>query len=151
MALHRLASITIGVPNVEETSRYYAEFGLSRDGACFSTSDGGERFWMPALAISSSCSPPAVASSWPTWRSALGAARNTKIHSAAGQADAGFIDLIDTFTHDRARAQAIYVAILGFAVASVMTSPAPAEEESRAFMRRVLGEYNLTGPAPPAG
>jgi catechol 2,3-dioxygenase-like lactoylglutathione lyase family enzyme len=43
MALHRLASITIGVPNVEETSRYYAEFGLTRDGACFSTSDGGEQ------------------------------------------------------------------------------------------------------------
>ena len=43
MALHRLASITIGVPNVEETSRYYAEFGLTRDGACFSTRDGGEQ------------------------------------------------------------------------------------------------------------
>lgn len=43
MALHRLASITIGVPNVEETCRYYAEFGLTRDGACFSTSDGGEQ------------------------------------------------------------------------------------------------------------
>ena len=43
MALHRLASITIGVPNVEETSRYYAEFGLTRDGACFSTIDGGEQ------------------------------------------------------------------------------------------------------------
>ena len=43
MALHRLASITIGVPNVDETCRYYAEFGLIRDGACFSTSDGGEQ------------------------------------------------------------------------------------------------------------
>jgi catechol 2,3-dioxygenase-like lactoylglutathione lyase family enzyme len=43
MALHRLASITIGVPNVEETSRYYAEFGLARDGATFSTTDGGEQ------------------------------------------------------------------------------------------------------------
>jgi catechol 2,3-dioxygenase-like lactoylglutathione lyase family enzyme len=43
VALHRLASITIGVPNVEETCRYYAEFGLTRDGACFSTSDGGEQ------------------------------------------------------------------------------------------------------------
>ncbi len=43
MALHRLASITIGVPNVEETSAYYEEFGLSRDGATFSTSDGGEQ------------------------------------------------------------------------------------------------------------
>src|SRR5579863_5569705 len=43
VALHRLASITIGVPNVEETSRYYAEFGLTRDGDCFSTEDGGEQ------------------------------------------------------------------------------------------------------------
>ena len=43
MALHRLASITIGVPNVEETSAYYEEFGLLRDGAVFSTSDGGEQ------------------------------------------------------------------------------------------------------------
>src|ERR1700739_4620758 len=43
MALHRLASITIGVPNVEETSRYYAEFGLSRDGDRFSTADGGQQ------------------------------------------------------------------------------------------------------------
>jgi hypothetical protein len=43
MTLHRLASIAIGVPNVEEVSSYYAEFGLSRDGAGFSTSDGGEQ------------------------------------------------------------------------------------------------------------
>jgi catechol 2,3-dioxygenase-like lactoylglutathione lyase family enzyme len=38
-----LASITIGVPNVEETARYYTEFGLTRDGGCFSTRDGGEQ------------------------------------------------------------------------------------------------------------
>jgi catechol 2,3-dioxygenase-like lactoylglutathione lyase family enzyme len=43
VALHRLASITIGVPNVEETCGYYAEFGLTREDACFSTSDGGEQ------------------------------------------------------------------------------------------------------------
>jgi catechol 2,3-dioxygenase-like lactoylglutathione lyase family enzyme len=43
VALHRLASITIGVPNVEATSLYYAEFGLTRDGGCFSTVDGGEQ------------------------------------------------------------------------------------------------------------
>jgi catechol 2,3-dioxygenase-like lactoylglutathione lyase family enzyme len=43
MALHRLASITIGVPNVEETSRYYDEFGLSRHATDFSTRDGGEQ------------------------------------------------------------------------------------------------------------
>jgi catechol 2,3-dioxygenase-like lactoylglutathione lyase family enzyme len=41
--LHRLASITIGVPDVEATCRYYAEFGLSRDGAWLSSSDGGEQ------------------------------------------------------------------------------------------------------------
>jgi catechol 2,3-dioxygenase-like lactoylglutathione lyase family enzyme len=43
MGLHRLASITIGVPNVEDTARYYAEFGLTRDGGSFSTRDGGEQ------------------------------------------------------------------------------------------------------------
>ncbi|MFZ0667734.1 MAG: VOC family protein [Acidimicrobiales bacterium] len=43
MGLHRLASITIGVPNVEETCSYYAEFGLVRDGHCFSTKDGGSQ------------------------------------------------------------------------------------------------------------
>jgi catechol 2,3-dioxygenase-like lactoylglutathione lyase family enzyme len=43
VALHQLSSITIGVPNVEDTSRYYAEFGLTRRGASFSTTDGGEQ------------------------------------------------------------------------------------------------------------
>jgi catechol 2,3-dioxygenase-like lactoylglutathione lyase family enzyme len=43
MSLHRLASITIGIPNVEDTCRYYAEFGLTRDGATFSTRDGGQQ------------------------------------------------------------------------------------------------------------
>jgi catechol 2,3-dioxygenase-like lactoylglutathione lyase family enzyme len=43
MALHRLSSITIGVPNVEDTCRYYAEFGLARNGSRFSTRDGGEQ------------------------------------------------------------------------------------------------------------
>jgi catechol 2,3-dioxygenase-like lactoylglutathione lyase family enzyme len=43
MSLHRLASITIGVPNVEETSQYYAEFGLTRDRDRFSTGDGGQQ------------------------------------------------------------------------------------------------------------
>ena len=28
MALHRLTHIVMGVPNVEETAAYYAEFGL---------------------------------------------------------------------------------------------------------------------------
>src|SRR6202011_3281249 len=30
MALHRLTSVTIGVPNVAETAAYYEEFGLTR-------------------------------------------------------------------------------------------------------------------------
>jgi catechol 2,3-dioxygenase-like lactoylglutathione lyase family enzyme len=43
VALHRLASITIGVPNAEECSQYYDEFGLARSGPTFSTSQGGEQ------------------------------------------------------------------------------------------------------------
>jgi catechol 2,3-dioxygenase-like lactoylglutathione lyase family enzyme len=44
MALHRLTTITIGVPNVDETAAYYAEFGLApNDDAAFTTSDGGEQ------------------------------------------------------------------------------------------------------------
>lgn len=43
MALHRLASITIGVPDVEECCRYYDEFGLIRHGSGFSADEGGEQ------------------------------------------------------------------------------------------------------------
>ncbi|MDX6741678.1 VOC family protein [Actinocorallia sp. A-T 12471] len=44
MALHQLSSITIGVPNVEETAAYYAEFGLTPHGdGSFSTEDGGRQ------------------------------------------------------------------------------------------------------------
>jgi catechol 2,3-dioxygenase-like lactoylglutathione lyase family enzyme len=44
MALHRLTSVTIGVPDVEETAAYYAEFGLSPQGdGWFSTRDGGRQ------------------------------------------------------------------------------------------------------------
>jgi catechol 2,3-dioxygenase-like lactoylglutathione lyase family enzyme len=49
MALHRLTSITMGVPNVEETAAYYADFGLKPDDAAsasetwFSTGDGGRQ------------------------------------------------------------------------------------------------------------
>src|ERR1700678_1344330 len=32
MALHRLTSVTMGVPNVSETADYYAEFGLTPAG-----------------------------------------------------------------------------------------------------------------------
>jgi catechol 2,3-dioxygenase-like lactoylglutathione lyase family enzyme len=42
MSLHRLTTITIGVPNVAETAAYYTEFGLSPVGdGLFATADGG--------------------------------------------------------------------------------------------------------------
>ena len=44
MALHRLNSVTIGVPDVATTAAYYAEFGLEHTGtASFATADGGEQ------------------------------------------------------------------------------------------------------------
>jgi len=48
MSLHRLTEISIGVPNVDDTSRYYAEFGLAavpdESGRTrFATVDGGEQ------------------------------------------------------------------------------------------------------------
>ncbi|MFE7118251.1 VOC family protein [Streptomyces sp. NPDC057654] len=44
MALHRLISITMGVPNVAETAAYYADLGLSPDGdGWFATRDGGRQ------------------------------------------------------------------------------------------------------------
>jgi len=44
MPLHRLNSLVIGVPNVEETAAYYRDFGLVRDHAgWFATRDGGRQ------------------------------------------------------------------------------------------------------------
>jgi catechol 2,3-dioxygenase-like lactoylglutathione lyase family enzyme len=43
MGLHRLTDITIGVPNVEETTGYYTEFGLTPTPGGFRTVDGGEQ------------------------------------------------------------------------------------------------------------
>ena len=44
MALHRLTRVTIGVPNVAETTGYYSEFGLEHlGGGSFATRDGGEQ------------------------------------------------------------------------------------------------------------
>ncbi|WP_274911447.1 VOC family protein [Streptomyces sp. WZ-12] len=44
MALHRLISVTMGVPNVAETAAYYAEFGLSPEGdGWFATRDAGRQ------------------------------------------------------------------------------------------------------------
>jgi catechol 2,3-dioxygenase-like lactoylglutathione lyase family enzyme len=47
MALHRLSSVTIGVPEPEPVATYYAEFGLSRaDDLSFSTLDGGRQLFV---------------------------------------------------------------------------------------------------------
>ena len=46
MSLHRLTSITVGVPNVAETAAYYTDFGLTPAGPTglrFATTDGGEQ------------------------------------------------------------------------------------------------------------
>jgi catechol 2,3-dioxygenase-like lactoylglutathione lyase family enzyme len=44
MALHRMNSITIGVPNVEETAAFYRDFNLTENiPGVFSTADGGEQ------------------------------------------------------------------------------------------------------------
>ncbi len=44
MSLHRLTSVTIGVPNLDPTIAYYTEFGLDhRGGGVFATRDGGEQ------------------------------------------------------------------------------------------------------------
>ena len=44
MSLHRISSITIGVPDVEKTSEFYRDFGLPEAGtAVFATADGGEQ------------------------------------------------------------------------------------------------------------
>lgn len=44
MSLHRLASVTVGVPNVAETLAYYTEFGLTpTSNGWLSSTDGGEQ------------------------------------------------------------------------------------------------------------
>ena len=49
MALHRLTSITMGVPNVGETAAYYADFGL-RPGPLYGV--GATVSWVSRPAIS---------------------------------------------------------------------------------------------------
>ena len=51
LSLHGLLSVTIGVPNVAETSAYYEEFGLAPSGdGWFSTRDAGRQLRIvPAL------------------------------------------------------------------------------------------------------
>lgn len=44
MSLHRLASITVGVPDVDDVSAYYIDFGLTPTAAGrFATADGGDQ------------------------------------------------------------------------------------------------------------
>ena len=44
MGLHRLAAVTIAVPNVDETRHYYTDFGLTPDSdGWFRTADGGRQ------------------------------------------------------------------------------------------------------------
>ena len=44
MALHRLSSVTIGVPNVEQTRAYYTDFGLTpQPDGWLATGDGGRQ------------------------------------------------------------------------------------------------------------
>jgi catechol 2,3-dioxygenase-like lactoylglutathione lyase family enzyme len=51
MPLHRLSSVTIGVPNVAQTSAYYRDFGLTAVGrGRFATQDGGEQLRLVASA-----------------------------------------------------------------------------------------------------
>ncbi|MEU8798584.1 VOC family protein [Spirillospora sp. NPDC048819] len=43
MALHRLSSITLAVPNLTDTRAYYREFGLTEDDGWFSGTQGGRQ------------------------------------------------------------------------------------------------------------
>src|SRR5438445_6048592 len=44
MPLHRLSSVTLGVPNLVPTSAYYSDFGLTPLGnGRFASQDGGEQ------------------------------------------------------------------------------------------------------------
>ena len=52
MSLHGLLSVTIGVPNVDETAAYYADFGLSPgEGGWFSTADAGRQLRLLAAPV----------------------------------------------------------------------------------------------------
>lgn len=49
MSLHRITSITVGVPDVVATAAFYADFGLSRsDGGWLATRDGGDQLELVA-------------------------------------------------------------------------------------------------------
>ena len=52
MSLHGLLSVTIGVPNVDETAAYYTDFGLTRgEGGWFSTADAGRQLRLLAAPV----------------------------------------------------------------------------------------------------
>jgi hypothetical protein len=61
MALHRLTQVTVGVPNVDETAQYYAEFGLTPDS---SSTVATRRFTTPAGGLSRSASAPTTPTTW---------------------------------------------------------------------------------------
>jgi len=47
VALHRLASVTVGIPHTEPVAQFYEEFGLTRSGpTTLSTTDGGEQLML---------------------------------------------------------------------------------------------------------
>jgi len=49
MTLHRLTSVTIGVPNVAQNISYYTDFGLRHvGGGRFTSRDGGEQLRLVA-------------------------------------------------------------------------------------------------------
>lgn len=43
MSVHRVDSVTVGVPDIEATAAFYTDFGLERRGFAFATADGGEQ------------------------------------------------------------------------------------------------------------
>ncbi len=52
MSLHGLLSVTIGVPNVDETAAYYTQFGLAPEpDNWFSTTDGGRQLRLVPAAV----------------------------------------------------------------------------------------------------
>jgi len=95
-----------------------------------------------APATSSTCSARAAASSSPASKSGC----RPRGAALRGPGRRG-LRRPDHHVHPGpARAHAIYVTILGFAVASVLTSPVPTEREIREFTRGILGRYHLLDP-----
>ena len=44
MPIHRISSITIGVPDVDKTAEFYRDFGMTETApGQFATADGGEQ------------------------------------------------------------------------------------------------------------